>query len=97
MKPDPDVEPLCFGTDLGVTQERPRTWGILDRVHLIYAYCVPSSIDDSSKVNSGSSSARGGGVDVRGRDGSGRIKSLPTYGLFNLTPARLCVGASLHN
>jgi len=32
---------------------------------------------------------------VRGSDGSGRIKSLPTYGLYNIVPAKLCVGVSL--
>ena len=32
---------------------------------------------------------------MRGKGGSGRIRSLPTYGLFNLVPARLCVGVSL--
>src|SRR5271168_2348600 len=29
MKPDPDMKPLCIGTDLGFTQEHPRTyWNI---------------------------------------------------------------------
>ena len=32
---------------------------------------------------------------MRGSDGSGRIKSLPTYGLYNIVPAKLCVGVSL--
>ena len=35
------------------------------------------------------------GVDVCGRDGSGHIKSLLTYGLFNSVPAKLCAGVSL--
>jgi hypothetical protein len=73
----------------------PQNLGIIRSGPSIYVYNVPSSIARSSKVNSGSSSGRGGGVDARGRDGSGRIKSLATYGLFNLVPARLCVGVSL--
>jgi hypothetical protein len=58
---------------------------------------VPRSISPplSSQKSSGSSSAKGGGVDVRGRDGSGRIRSLATRGLSNFVPARLCVGVSL--
>ena len=63
--------------------------------HLFYAYNIPRSIASSSKVSSGCLSSGGGGVDVHGRDGSGHIKYLTTYGLFNFVPARLCVGASL--
>jgi hypothetical protein len=65
-------------------------------VHLFYAYNIPSSIGAPSlfsEVSSGSSSAGGDRVNVRGRDGSGRIKSLLTIGLFNLISARLCVGS----
>ena len=75
----------------------PQNLGNIRSGSSIYAYNIPSSIGASprsSEVNSGSSS-RGGGVNARGRDGSGCIKFLPTYGVSNLVPARLCVGLSL--
>ena len=63
--------------------------------HLGDAYNIPRSIASSSKVSSGCSFSGGGGIDMHGRDGSGCIKSLAMYGLFNFVPTRLCVGASL--
>ena len=73
----------------------PQNLGNIRSGSSIYAYNIPSSIARSSKVSSSSLSSGGGGVDVCGRDGSGCIKPLTTYGLFNLVPARLCVGMSL--
>ena len=81
MKADPDMKPFYIGTGLGVTQERPGTLGNIRSEFIYLCNNVPRSIDISPlsfKVSSTTSSAGGGGVDVRGRDGSGRIKSLPT-------------------
>ena len=81
MKADPDMKPFYIGTGLGVTQECPGTLGNIRSEFIYLCNNVPRSIDISplsSKVSSTTSSAGGGGVDVHGRDGSGRIKSLPT-------------------
>ena len=69
----------------------PQNLGNIRSGSAILCVRVPSSIALSSKVNSRCSSAGGGGVDVCGRDGSGGVKSLLTYGFSNLVPARVCV------
>ena len=95
IKPNPDMEPPYIGTDFWGHARTPQNLGNIRSGSSIYAYNIPSSIACSSKVSSGSLSSGGGGVDVHGRDGSGHIESLTTYGLFNLVPVRLCVGVSL--